>query len=145
MFQDSHVLLLIHQLADWWVLSAAAFRSMWAEWNTPSHPEGQRFKSPWWQKQKVFFCCKWRLKMFYFKSVCKFMPNVLKKRDDSWCSKWNHHALNHVLSAHQTAAIPLHYTSLYNNWDFQVTIFTFCFKEGKKYQKDHLKYLLNQR
>jgi hypothetical protein len=24
------------------------------ERNTPSYPEGQRFKSPWWQKQKVF-------------------------------------------------------------------------------------------
>ncbi len=64
------------------------------------------------------------------------MPNILKKIDDSWCSKWNHQDLNHVPSAHQIAPLTLLYTNIYNKWDFKVRKFTFWFKEGKKYQKD---------
>ncbi len=47
-------------------LSAAAFRI--CEQNTSSHPEGQRFKSPWKQKQKIFLLQK-KIKIVFFISI----------------------------------------------------------------------------
>jgi hypothetical protein len=63
------------------------------------------------------------------------MPSILKTRDDSWCSKWNHQDLNQESSVHNTAPLPLHNANLCKKKNFQVTRFTFCFKEDKYSKK----------
>jgi hypothetical protein len=79
---------------------------------TPSHTKVQRFKSPWWQKQKLFFSvAKEDFKCFISIKYVNLYPNIFKKRDDNCCSNWNYQDLNHVLYLLHTRLCLYHYTT----------------------------------
>jgi hypothetical protein len=47
---------------------------------TPSHPEGQGFKSPWWQKQKSFFQLQKKIINVLFKLSAYIYAKYLEKK-----------------------------------------------------------------
>ncbi len=101
------------------------------ERNTPSHPEGQRFKSPWWQTQKVFsvakedFKCFISIKYLNLSQISwkkEMMVGALSETTRTWSMYLQHTRLH-----------PFHYTTpTYTHTEmFKLQDLLFCFKEGK--------------
>ncbi len=145
MLQDSHLLLLIHQFPDWWVLSAAPFRSMWAEYTTHpptlkvsgSNTHGANTKS-FFPVAKEDFKCFISIKYLHLCQI-SWKKEMRVGAQNETTRTWPMYLLHTRLHLY-------HYTTpTYTDPEiFKLQNLVYVLNKVKKYQKDNSMYLLNQ-